>query len=150
MTVGLGDGTIVVWSIETETQLNRFKRKCRGIGVFHHDPVVCLSFGKPDTIMSGTLISTSYDKECQIKDKTTGQLLHVLKHDSEYSNFDLNSTGTLLAICHLRGVSIWSCKTMNKIGEIEIGIVTDVRFNTDSTRLISLKETGEIYCTELK
>ena len=39
---------------------------------------------------------------------------------------------------------------MNKIGEIEIGIVTDVRFNTDSTRLISLKETGEIYCTELK
>ena len=39
---------------------------------------------------------------------------------------------------------------MNKIGEIEIGIVTDVRFNSDSTRLISLKENGEIYCTELK
>ena len=73
------------------------------------------------------------------------ELIDRLKHAEECNFFDLNATNHLLAVATKIGVSVWNLKKFSLISEKNIGPTEDVRFNGESTKIIAIKKSGEVY-----
>jgi len=80
--------------------------------------------------------------------KSTGEQLHSLVHESECLNFDISPNGALIAVAHADGVSIWSLKKYEKVCQVELGFLADVRFQTDNKIVAALAD-GHVYLIEL-
>ena len=74
--------------------------------------------------------------------------------------FDIDETNRILAVAtadkpHFTGpseggVTVWQLENFEKVGEEEIGNTMDVRFNADSTKIIAVKDSGEVYKISLE
>ena len=73
-----------------------------------------------------------------------GELLHTLYLPGSCNTFDLNKENTLLAVAHQYGVWIWNFSTLDKIMEIEVEYISDVRFNELGARLIVGHYDGQV------
>lgn len=73
------------------------------------------------------------------------ELIDQLKHAEECNFFDLNATNQLLAVATKVGVSVWNLKKLSLISEKNIGPTEDVRFNGESTKIIAIKKSVEVY-----
>jgi len=113
------DNYVHVWDMSAETEMFRLK---------HDDSVTCVAFHNE------LIVSSCSDNSVSIWDKSTGQLRHSLTHQDECYNFDISPNGTLLAVAHYEGLSIWSFDgNYDKLAELDLGDVRDARFQTDDT-----------------
>lgn len=84
-------------------------------------------------INNDLIISAHSDKTICIRDALKGELLEKLEHAAPCGNFDMSPDGTMLAVAHDKGVTVWSNRTtpMKKIDDYDLERVYDVRFQTD-------------------
>ena len=125
---GSGDNKIQVWKMTSSSQL--FEGA-------HEDVVECVK-------VVDNLVLSCADKTLRIWNLRGGNLLQKLHLPQWCRNFDLNSEKTVLAIAHDEGVSIWDYSKRNKIMEIELHQVNDVRFNEAGTKLIVGQFNGQV------
>ena len=86
------------------------------------------------------IISSSHDKTTRIWNKSNGEQLHSLVHGGKCETFDMNPNGTLIAVAHAEGVSIWSLANYDKVSELKLNKVTDVRFQTNDKIIATLTD----------
>ena len=86
------------------------------------------------------IISSSHDKTTRIWNKSNGEQLHSLMHEGKCETFDINTNGTLIAVAHAEGVSIWSLANYDKVSELKLSKVTDVRFQTNDKIIATLTD----------
>ena len=99
--------------------------------------------------MATLLIVSCADKTVRIWSLEQGQLLYKLQLADMCTSFDLNSDNTLMAVAHHKGISIWDFSSMIEIIEIDLDMVTDVRFNEPGTQLIVGQFHGQVSKIEL-
>ena len=136
MASGSGDGTVQVWSMETNSKVWQFQ---------HDQKVNCVQ------LQNKQVISCSDDGSTRIWNLDTGIEIHRLAHESECNNFDLNSDQTLLAVASNGAVVLWDFKTATKIKEFKLGETSpnDLRFNPAGDRLIVGLYDGRIFKIDL-
>ena len=127
------DYKIQVWNMKTSLKL---------FEVAHEGWVRCVK------IVDEMLVSCG-DQTIRIWNLKNGNLLHTLYFPSWCYNFDLNSEKTLLAVAHVKGVSIYNFSSRSKLMEIELDTASDVRFNESGTRLIVSQHDGKIFKIDL-
>ena len=110
--------------------------------LMHDDEVRCVSFH------NDLIISASSDKSVRIWKKSTGEKLHSLVHEDECWNFDLSPNCAFIAVAQNKGVSIWSLASFKKVAELNLGVVSDVRFQTNDKIIAALHE-GHVYLIKL-
>ena len=123
------DKNVCVWDMKTKKELYRLK---------HYAAVFCVSFH------NDLIISACTGKFTRIWKKSTGKHVHPLVHKGQNSNFDVSPNGALIAVAHNSGVSIWSLENFERIGEVELDRVQDVRFQTNG-KIIAALHDGQVY-----
>ena len=102
----------------------------------------------PDSKLGFDLITCSDDKT--VKFWRRGKIFKTLEHSNYCWRFDLDKTNRLLAVGTKDGVTVWQMNNFSKVGEENIGDTRDVRFNKDSTKVLAVKESGEVYKISLQ
>ena len=79
-----------------------------------------------------------------------GQIVKSLKHSDACYNIDMDKDRRLLAVATKDGVSLWKLDTFTKIDEQKIGIISNVRFNANATKLIASQFEGPVFEISLR
>ena len=108
----------------------------------HILPVECVQL-LPDSSLGFNLITSSLGGP--VKLWRNGELVKSLQHSGTCWRFDLDKTNRLLAVANIVGVTVWRIDNFEKIGEEEIGVTMDVRFNAASTKIIAVTMYGKVY-----
>ena len=104
----------------------------------HDDKVFCV------VLHNDTVISASRDKTVRVWETRTGKLMHKLAHSEQCNNVDISPDTKILAVAvDEKGVVLWDMRSYEKLGEVEVGNTTDVRFLNDQT-IITGNEDGAI------
>ena len=104
----------------------------------HNGTVGCVTFH------NDLIISASYDTTTRIWSKGTGAQLYSLAHASLCWNLDISPNGTLIAIGHGKGVTVWSLTNYDKVAELALNDVSDVRFQTNE-KIIAGLHNGHVH-----
>ena len=125
---GSNDFKVKVWNMKQNVQL---------MEVEHTNWVYCVK------LVEKLLVSCG-DTTIQIWNVTSSEQLHMLQLSGHCNNFDMNSERTLVAVAQGNGVSIWNFSTLNKIMQLELYDISDIRFDDSGLQLIIGKFDGQI------
>ena len=111
----------------------------------HDEEVNCVRFH------NDLIISTSWDKTTRIW-KITGEHFQIMAHKGGPCTLDISPSGEFIAVGHENGVEIWSLTWpgrsvgphVNKVAELELGDVADVRFQTDH-KIVAVVQNGSFH-----
>ena len=139
--IDVQNSTLASGSYDSKVQARNMETNVKLFEVAHNGPVYCVK------LVGNRLVSCG-DTTIRIWSLADGSSLHTLYLPGLCINFDLNSEGTLLAVAHYQGVSIYNFSSLDKIAEKKPATpnsyVSDVRFNEPGTKLIIGQYNGQV------